>query len=130
MATVYKYLPIAAVASLLAGLFLFLVNNLWTTPSKMFLTAGALILIILAVIKRDSVFEFFKKRSTKYGFNAIVLSLIVLGILALANYTLNRHNWRFDTTASGQYSIAAQTVKILEALEEEVKVTAFQTPIE
>ncbi len=130
MTTVYKYLPITAVASLLTGLFLFLVNNIWTTPSKVFLASGALILIILALVKRDSVFRFFRKRSTKYGFNAIVLSLIVLGILALANYTLNRHSWRFDTTASGQYSIAAQTVKILEALEEEVKVTAFQTQIE
>ena len=130
MTNIYKYLPIGGVTSLLAGLFLYLVNNLWTTSSKVFLITGILILSVSAVIKRDSVFGYLRKRSTKYGFNAVMLSLIVLGILALANYTLYRHSWRLDTTSSGQYSIAAQTVKILEALEVEVRVTAFQTEIE
>ena len=130
MTNIYKYLPIGGVAALLAGLFLFLVNNLWTISSKVFLITGASILLLSAVIKRDSVFGYLRKRSTKYGINAVVLSIIVLGILVLANYTLNRHSWRLDTTSSGQYSVAPQTVKILEALEEEVTVTAFQTGLE
>ena len=130
MTNFFKYLSIGAIASLLAGLFLYLVNNLWTTSSKVFLIAGVLILLAVAVIKRDSVFKYLRKRSTKYGFNTAVLSIIVFGILALINYTLNRHSWRLDTTSSGQYSIAAQTIKILEGLKEEVKVTAFQTAIE
>ena len=127
MTNIYKYLPIVGVAALLAGLFLFLVNNLWTISSKVFLITGTSILLLSAVIKRDSVFGYLRKRSTKYGFNAVVLSIIVLGILVLINYTLNRHSWRLDTTSSGQYSVAPQTVKILEALEKEVTVTAFQT---
>ena len=115
------------VAALLTGLFLYLVYNLLTTSSKILLIAGTVILLLSAVIKRNSVIGFLRKRSTKYGFNAVMLSLIVLGILVLANYTLNRHTWRLDTTSSGQYSIAPQTIKILETLEEEVTVTAFQT---
>ena len=130
MTNIYKYLPIGGVAALLAGLFLYLVNNLWTTSSKVFLITGTLILLVSAVVKRDSVFGYLRKRSTKYGFNAVVLSITVLGILALANYTLYRHSWRLDTTSSGQYSIAPQTVKILEGLEAEVRVTAFQTEVE
>ena len=127
MTNIYKYIPVAGIAALLAGLFMFLVNNLWTISSKVFLITGILILLLSAVIKRDTVLAYLRKRSTKYGFNAVMLSMIVLGILVLANYTLNRHSWRLDTTSSGQYSIAPQTIKILEALEEEVTVTAFQT---
>lgn len=130
MTNVFKYLSIGGITFLLTGLFLYLVNNLWTTSSKVFLIAGALILLAVAVIKRDTVLGYTRKRSTVYGFNTVVLSIIVFGILALANYTLNRHSWRFDTTSAGQYSIAAQTIKILESLEKEVRVTAFQTEIE
>ncbi len=130
MKNIYKQLTISGIISLLAGIFLYLVNNLWTTSSKVFLTIGILSLLILAGIKRESVFGFMGKRSTKYGFNAIILSVLVLGILSLANFTLSRHSWRYDTTSSGQYSLSDQTVKILKGLESEVKVSAFQTEIE
>ena len=125
-----KYILFGAFLSLLTGLLLYVVNNIWTTAGIVFTSVGGAVLLLKIVLNRRNVLSFIGKRSTRYGANAIILSLIVLGILALGNFSLKRHSWRVDTTSSGQYSLADQTISVLKGLEKEVSVTAFQSEME
>lgn len=125
-----KYIIYGASLSLLTGLFLYVVNNIWTTAGIVLTSVGGGLLLLKIVLNRRKVMSFIGKRSTKYGANAIMLSVIVLGILALGNFSLKRHSWRVDTTSSGQYSLAKQTISVLRGLEKEVKVTAFQSEMQ
>ena len=76
-----------------------------------------------------NVFNAIKKilslRSVRYGGNTLVVSVILLIILGLVNFIVNRHSYRFDLTAAKQFSLAPQTQKILKNLKKNVRVTAF-----
>jgi len=66
-----------------------------------------------------------KKRSTKFGLNALAMVLIVLALLILFNFLGNRHHGRFDTTAGNRFSLSDHTVKLLKSLQRDVTVSAF-----
>lgn len=66
-------------------------------------------------------------RQTRYGLNALVMSLAFIGIVFLINLALYKYNARHDFTASGEYSISQQTVKILTNLDREVRVIVFMS---
>ena len=108
MKTINKYLFFASLPLVILGLILFIVNNVWTISSIIITSVGAGILLFNLVVKRQTALAFMGKRSTKYGLNALIVSLVVFGILALLNFTLFRHSWRVDTTSSGQFSLAEQ----------------------
>ncbi len=76
-----------------------------------------------------NVFNAIKKilslRSVRYGGNTLAVSVILLIILGLVNFIVNRHSYRFDLTAAKQFSLAPQTQKILKNLKKNVRVTAF-----
>ncbi|MBI2645483.1 MAG: GldG family protein [Deltaproteobacteria bacterium] len=65
------------------------------------------------------------QRSTSYTANAVVLSLIVIGILAALNFMGSRHTKRFDFTEQKLFSLAPQSIKVVKSLKDEVKITGF-----
>ena len=64
-------------------------------------------------------------RSVKYGTNVFIITIFLLGILALLGVLSVRHNGRLDLTENKRYSLSPQTVKLLQGLTEEVKARAF-----
>ena len=52
--------------------------------------------------------------------------LVVLGILGLVNYLVDRHPKRFDLTKDQRYSLSDQTRKVMAGLKDDVKITYFQ----
>jgi ABC-type uncharacterized transport system involved in gliding motility auxiliary subunit len=64
-------------------------------------------------------------RQAKYGINTGVAILLFVGILILVNFVSNRHHLRTDLTEAGTFSLADQTLKILDGLERDVEVHAF-----
>ncbi len=69
--------------------------------------------------------RFLKGRTFKYGSNAIVATLIMLGILVMVNVLSNRYHRRFDTTEGGVFSLSDQTATLLDSLKKDVHVVAF-----
>ncbi len=65
------------------------------------------------------------KRSTRLGANSLLMILLFLAILGISNFILSRHSKRFDLSETGKFSLASQTLKLLENLNHEVKVTGF-----
>jgi ABC-type uncharacterized transport system involved in gliding motility auxiliary subunit len=64
-------------------------------------------------------------RSTKYGLNAVLTTLLVIGIIVVLNFLSFNHGWKKDLTRSGVNTLSDQTTKILKELKADVKVTAF-----
>lgn len=72
-----------------------------------------------------SVFELFGRRQARYGTLATSSVVLGLAIVVGANYVLARQNKRWDLTAARQYSLADQTVRVLESLEAPIRVLVF-----
>lgn len=68
------------------------------------------------------------RRTTKYGLNAAVMVLLILGVIVLVEAVSYRHNWRADLTENRRHSLSPQTVKLVKELKVPVKATAFFRP--
>ncbi len=67
----------------------------------------------------------FGKRSTKYGVNAAVYTLVFVGVLVVLNVLSAKYHYRWDLTESQVFSLSPQTVKILTGLKQDLVVTGF-----
>jgi ABC-type uncharacterized transport system involved in gliding motility auxiliary subunit len=69
--------------------------------------------------------DWVKTRQTKYGAYSSVYILVFLAILVAANYLANTYNKSYDATKNKIYSLSDQTLKILDNLEQDVKIYYF-----
>lgn len=69
--------------------------------------------------------EWMKTRQTKYSLYVTVYLLVIIGVLAAANWLANQHNKSFDSTANKQFSLSDQTVKVVKGLTKDVTVTDY-----
>jgi ABC-type uncharacterized transport system involved in gliding motility auxiliary subunit len=70
-------------------------------------------------------FKWLKTRQSKYtGYVALYL-IIIIAVLAAANWLANRHNKSVDLTANKRYSLSDQTEKVVKNLQSDVKITYF-----
>jgi ABC-type uncharacterized transport system involved in gliding motility auxiliary subunit len=70
-------------------------------------------------------FGWLKTRQTKYSAYAVVYILVIVAVLAAANWLANRHNKSVDTTSNRRFSLSDQTEKVVRNLKQDVKVTVF-----
>src|SRR5688572_8226879 len=66
-----------------------------------------------------------KQRWIKYGANVILTCLLVVGVVILALYILQKNSWRKDTTAAGSYSLKPQTVQLVRDSKQKVKLVGI-----
>jgi gliding motility-associatede transport system auxiliary component len=86
---------------------------------------GLFALIAYLASARESFSTFLGERSTRYGANAALYSLLFLGILIMGNFLGARHFKRFDTTEGGVFSLSPLSVKYVKELESELDLKAF-----
>jgi len=66
-----------------------------------------------------------KARQTKYTAYVTVYLLVIIGVLAAANYLANTYNTSFDSTKNKRYSLSDQTDKVVKNLKQDVTLTYF-----
>ncbi len=120
-----NYFGLAGLAFLLAGLFFYSINGLLTTLNIVVLGLGVACLVAWVVFSFDKIKAGLSSRSTKFGTNAAFTTIFILGILIVLNILLGRINYRLDTTAAKQFSLADQTRKVLRRLDTDVKAIGF-----
>ena len=69
--------------------------------------------------------ERFNFRMAKYGTNAVVYSLVILGILGVANYMASKHFYKKDMTIAKVNSLSEQTISVLKTLDKPISVIGF-----
>jgi ABC-type uncharacterized transport system involved in gliding motility auxiliary subunit len=66
-----------------------------------------------------------KARQTKYVAYATTYILIIIAVIAVANFLAQRYNKSFDATANKRFSLSDQTQKIVKELKQDVKITYY-----
>lgn len=86
---------------------------------------GLFALISYLASGRENLRTFVGERSTRYGANAALYSILFVGIVAMANFLSARHNLRFDATEAKVFSLSPQSVKVVKELPGELQLAAF-----
>jgi gliding motility-associatede transport system auxiliary component len=87
--------------------------------------AGLLALAAYFSTGIENLREFLGERSTKYGTNTVVASLIFIAILGFLNFLAYRHHTRFDLTSEKVYSLSPQSTQVLSGLTNDLRMEAF-----
>ena len=66
-----------------------------------------------------------RRRIFIHGTNALVLTLLILGILAVINYLSWKIGSKLDVTRERLHSVSDQTIKVLNGLDKDIEVLAF-----
>lgn len=95
---------------------------------------GVVFLASAAVLSFDTLRERMAsgeaRRAGKYGTSAVLTTVLGIAILGLVGFLGTRYHHRFDWSEAGIHTLSDQSVKVLENLEGEVRVTALVNPLQ
>lgn len=126
-----KFAPLGLYLALLAALAsagLYVVQREWNLPIQISLGLVVIGLALFAVLDPDQVRVALTGRQARYGSNALVMSMAFIGILAVVNYLVFKNPQRWDLTENRQFTLASETLEVLENLPQAVQAIAFFTP--
>jgi ABC-type uncharacterized transport system involved in gliding motility auxiliary subunit len=92
------------------------------------LLAGLALIAVHAVLRWDDLAGAVGGRQLRHGGNALVLTVLVLGILGAVNFLAQRYNERLDLTENQRHSLSDQTRKVVSGMSEDVTITYFGRP--
>jgi ABC-type uncharacterized transport system involved in gliding motility auxiliary subunit len=120
----WKYLfwfgPFLLVAGLTAGL----VSQKWEAIPLVFLIAGIAIIGFWFIWQTQRT-NWWGRRSTQAGTNALVATIAVLAILGFINFLGTRYHLRTDLTDSQLFTLAPQSRELVHSLKKPAKVWVF-----
>jgi ABC-type uncharacterized transport system involved in gliding motility auxiliary subunit len=110
---------------LLFGIVEFLFSREFSLFTIVHLAGGGALVLFSLAFNLGGVWSSLGARSTRYGANAVLYTVIFLGILVLINIAAKTHPVRKDLTEGGLFSLSDQSQKVLDNLEEDVQALAF-----
>jgi ABC-type uncharacterized transport system involved in gliding motility auxiliary subunit len=89
------------------------------------LIVGVFLIVLWISSGWSEVGTFVGQRSTQYGANAVIYSIIFVAILIAVNYISNQHHRRLDMSAENVYSLSSQSVNVVKNLPKPLKIYGF-----
>jgi gliding motility-associatede transport system auxiliary component len=120
-------IAILGLVTLVVAVLLYVVNQTFSTPVQIVLSAGVVLLAVAAILRPDAIRVALSGRRTRYGSNALIMTVAFIGIVVLLNVLGNRYPQRFDLTENKDFSLSPQTIQILQGLKTPVHVIGFFT---
>ncbi len=112
-------------ALVLAAVAVFFLKAEWQ-PYSRWLAWGGLVCILLYTLGQwREVSKVFAGRSVRLGAISGAAVVVVLAILVAINYISSREHKRWDLTASGEFTLSPQSIKVLKSLDSPLKLTVF-----
>lgn len=115
---------LAVVVLAVAGLLYMLFPQI-ESSARVLAVVGVVLLLIFIVGGFDLVRGALRARQARYGTNTVVMIAAFIAIAGLTNFVGARFHHRFDTTASGEFTLSRHTQSVLRNLKDEVKVIGF-----
>jgi ABC-type uncharacterized transport system involved in gliding motility auxiliary subunit len=113
-----SYLAVAGFVALAAGLS---AGGPWTVLTAL----GVAAMAVSALLNFRAILAFSRTRKARYGTNALLMTVFFLAIVVIVQAIAVRNAPRFDLTRNQRYTLAPQTVHLLDGLDADVTVTAF-----
>lgn len=85
----------------------------------------SIISLLTGLLLNGDYFRSLSGRTVKYGTSTAIGVIVVLALVVMIEFLSVRYNERFDLTENQRYSLAPQTMQILENLPRPVEVLAF-----
>src|ERR1700674_1759823 len=119
--------PLAALGifGVLAGLGAWLLQGDFALVPRILVAAGVLLLGIYVALDPEDVWAKLTGRGAVYSGNTLLIAVAALIILGLLNVLGSRYQTKADLTASQQFTLSQQSIKVAEALPAPVKVTGW-----
>tara|TARA_B100000809_G_scaffold221564_1_gene229938 strand:- start:1788 stop:3464 length:1677 start_codon:yes stop_codon:yes gene_type:complete len=86
------------------------------------------ILVVAGIFSSVNIRELLSGQRGRFAINSLVMIIAFVGIVVFVNFISYFNVSRADTTASKQFSLALQSVQVLEGLNQDVHATAFFIP--
>ena len=112
-------------ALVVAGYVYYSIQSIWNLQVQIVLYTGIALTLVLLFFSLDRIKAAFQRRSTQYGTNSMVMTLIVVGILGMVNFLGKKHHKRVDLTSAKLYSLSDQSKKVVQGLKGEVRILYF-----
>jgi ABC-type uncharacterized transport system involved in gliding motility auxiliary subunit len=125
-----KYAPIGLYLALAAAITaggLFIVNKSFDLSVQISLVFIIFGLALFALIDPTRTRQMLTGRQARYGSNAFVLTLGIIGILIVANVLASKANKTWDLTEDKNNTLSAESVNALKSLKSPVKAEAYFT---
>ncbi len=110
---------------LVAAAIYYSVTNVWDKWALGLAIAGGVLVIAGIAANYRQILHTLGKRSTKYAGNYVISVILVIALVSGLNYIGQRHPKRFDLTAVGRYTLAPQTIQVLDKLGRDLDFKAF-----
>ena len=121
-------LSLAGVVVLVGGLVVWLTVPELRTPGLVLIVIALVLLAIPIVTHLRTVRDALTARSGRYAANTIVMVAAFTLILALLGFISFSNSSRIDVTATRQFTLAPQTEKILDEMNQRVNARVYTTP--
>jgi hypothetical protein len=104
------FLPWLGIALILVGGVITTITRQFELLNNLLMGAGAVLLLLFALVRPDSVREFVGGRRAKYGASTL-LSILFFAAIAIMLYWLAYQNddWRIDVTETGEFTPPEET---------------------
>jgi ABC-type uncharacterized transport system involved in gliding motility auxiliary subunit len=94
-----------------------------------FLGLGIVGIVSWAVIELVALKQFFAKRTTHEGLNALFSVVIAIVLAVVVNLIAREYDWKKDFTKNRFHSLSEQTERVVKGLQQEVRLKAFVNPV-
>ncbi len=121
----YAPILIAGVVGIILGAVLFAFVRSLSLYGAVVLGIGVVLVALVAITYFSKVVAAFFSRTGRYGVNTVIMVAAFIGLVVLANYVAFENNFRIDTTATNQFSLAHSTRDLLEQLDRPISVIAY-----
>jgi ABC-type uncharacterized transport system involved in gliding motility auxiliary subunit len=123
-----RFAPLGLYLALLAGLTaigLYIVQREWNLALQISLALFVIGLAVFAILDPGKLRRALSGRQARYGSNAVIVTIAVLGILSMITYLAYKNDKRWDLTEDKTNSLAPETVDTLKKLPESVEVVVY-----
>ncbi len=121
-------LSLAGVVILIGGLVVWLTVPELRTPGLVLIGIALVMLAIPILTHLRTVRDALTARSGRYAANTIVMVVAFMLILILLGFISFSNSARIDLTATRQFTLAPQTVKVLEEMNQRVNARVYTAP--